>query len=69
MAESANRVTKHFFKYASNTLTSMAHLIECHPKKQKVAGSIPSQGACLGCGPSLWLGVCERQQVDISLTH
>ena len=35
---------------------------------QRVAGSIPSQGTCLGCGPGPQWGPCERQpHIDISL--
>ena len=35
---------------------------------QRVAGSIPSQGICLGCGPRPQLGACERQlHIDASL--
>ena len=30
-------------------LTSVAQLIACCSTKQKVAGSIPGQGTCLGC--------------------
>ena len=29
----------------------MAQWVECQPVSQRVAGSIPSQGTCLGCGP------------------
>ena len=37
--------------------------------KQRVAGSIPSQGTCLGCGPGPQLGVQERQPyIDVSLS-
>ena len=28
---------------------------------QKVAGSIPNQGTCLGCGPGPWWVACGRQ--------
>ena len=31
-------------------LTGMAQLVEHHPAKQKVTGSIPGQGTHLGCG-------------------
>ena len=42
--------------------------IECWPVNQRVTGSIPSWGACLGCGPGPQLGACEGQQhVDVSL--
>ena len=37
---------------------------------QRVAGSIPSQGTCLGCGLCPWLGAHERQpRIDVSLPH
>ena len=29
----------------------VAQWIECWPVHQRVTGSIPSQGTCLGCGP------------------
>ena len=32
-------------------LTGVAQWIECWPANLRVAGSIPSQGTCLGCGP------------------
>ena len=32
-------------------LTGVAHWVECQPTNQGVAGSISSQGTCLGCGP------------------
>ena len=47
----------------------MAQWIECQPAKWKAAGSIPHQGTCLGCGPGPRLGVCERQPIDVSLSH
>ena len=37
-------------------LAGMAQWIECPPVNQRVVGSIPSQGTCLGCGPSPQLG-------------
>ena len=36
---------------------------------QKFTSLIPCQGTCLGCGPGSWLGVCERQPINISLAH
>ena len=30
---------------------------------------IPSQDTCLGCRPGPQLGTCEREPIDISLTH
>ena len=35
----------------------MAQLVEHCSTKQKVAGSIPGQGTCLGCGPGALVGV------------
>ena len=32
-------------------LAGVAQWIECRPANQRVAGLIPSQGMCLGCGP------------------
>ena len=37
-------------KTFSEVLTGVAQLVGCCSAKQKVAGSIPSQGTCLGCG-------------------
>ena len=34
---------------------------------KKVAGSIPGQGTCLGCGFDPWLGAHRRQPADVSL--
>ena len=31
-------------------LAAMAQWIQCRPVNQMVAGSIPNQGTCLGCG-------------------
>ena len=28
------------------------------PTNQKINGSTPSQGTCLGCGPGAWLEAC-----------
>ena len=33
-------------------LAGVAQWIERRPANQRVAGSIPSQGTCLGCGPA-----------------
>ena len=37
-------------------LAGVTQWTECHPANRKVAGSIPSQGTCLGCGPGPLLG-------------
>ena len=47
----------------------MVQWIECRPENQKITSSIPSQGTCLGCRPGPRVGVCERQLIDVSLTH
>ena len=52
----------------SIALAGMVQWIKCQPVNQKVAGSIPSQGTCLGCGPGPQCGVRERQpHIDVSL--
>ena len=46
----------------------VAQWIDCGPANQRVTGSIPSQGTCLGCRPGLQMGACERQpHMDVSL--
>ena len=49
-------------------LAGVAQWIEHRHSNQRVAGSIRSQGTCLGCGPGSYLGACERQpHIDVSL--
>ena len=49
-------------------LSAVAQWIECWSENQRVAGLLPSQGTCLGCGPGPQWGVCERQpHIDVSL--
>ena len=36
------------------TPAGVAQWIECWPPSQRLTGSIPSQGTCLGCGPGPW---------------
>ena len=43
--------------------------MEHHPTHQKVTGSIPGQGTCLGCGFNPWLGWYGRQPIGASLSH
>ena len=38
------------WKMASGALAGVAQLVGYHPTNQKVTGSIPGQGKCLGCG-------------------
>ena len=44
-------------KTKQTALACVAQWMECQPVNQKVAGSIPGQGTCLGCGPGPRLGV------------
>ena len=53
----------------SFALAGVAQWIECRPANQRVAGSIPSQDTCLGCGPGPQLGACKKQPIDVSLAH
>ena len=39
------------WKKTCRALAGVAQWIEHSPANQRVAGSIPSQGMCLGCGP------------------
>ena len=49
-------------------LAGMAQWIECWSANQRVAGSIPSQGTCLGCRQDPLWKACKRQpHTDISL--
>ena len=51
-------------------LAGVAQWIEHWPMNQKVVGSSPSEGKCLGCRPGCHLGVCVRQHIsciDVSL--
>ena len=41
-------------------LASVAQLAEHDPANQKVAGSIPGQGTCLGCEFGPWLGPVQE---------
>ena len=57
-------------KTSTEALAGVAQWIECWPMNQRVAGSIPSQGTCLCCGPGpQWgRGMHERQpHIDVSL--
>ena len=45
----------------------MAQWIERQAANQKVAGLVPSQDTCLGCGLGPQLGGCEWQPIDVSL--
>ena len=38
-------------------LSGILQWVGSHPANQEVTGSIPSQGTCLGCGPSPQLGM------------
>ena len=56
------------FNKPSFALAGEAQWIECGAVNQRVTGSIPSQGTCLGCRPGLLWGMHERQpHIDVSL--
>ena len=59
----------HIYQKEVVALAGAAQWTERRPVNQKVAGSIPGQGTCLGCGPGPQLGVCKRQPIDVCLTH
>ena len=48
-------------------MTGMDQWIEHLPVNQKIAGSIPSQGTCLGCTRGPLLGAYKKQPIDVSL--
>ena len=48
-----------FFKLGAQALAGVAQWIERWTANQRVAGLIPSQGTCLGCGPGPSRG-CSR---------
>ena len=49
-------------------LAGVAQWIESWPVNQRVAGSIPSQGTCLGCRLGSLVGALKRQpHIDVSL--
>ena len=49
------------FKVHVHALVGVAQWTECWPANQRVTGSIPSQGPCLGCGPAPQWGAHEMQ--------
>ena len=52
----------------AKALAGVAQWVEHWRANQRVAGSIPSQGTCLGGRPGPQLGVCKRQpHTDVSL--
>ena len=50
-SEDLNIIKKIQSEMKNTGLAGVAQWIENHPVNQKVAGSIPSQGTCLGCRP------------------
>ena len=57
-----------FEKNFTVALAGLAQWTEHGPVNQTVAGSIPSQGTCLGFRPGPQWEACERQpHVDVSL--
>ena len=65
---SNNDITSNDEDNNSVALAGVAQWIEHGTANQRVAGSIPSQGTCLGCRPGPQQGVCKRQpHIDVSL--
>ena len=57
----------HLFKNMYQALAGVAQWIECQPTNQRVTGSIPSQGTCLGCRPGPQQGAGKKQpHIDVS---
>ena len=55
------KYTKRNDKNVYLDVAGVAQWIECWPVNQRVAGSIPSQGTCHGCGPGPQRRARERQ--------
>ena len=63
----AHTVCSVYLGLLEDTLAGVAQWIEHGIANQRVAGSIPSQGTFLGCGPGLPWGACKRQpHTDVS---
>ena len=60
---------KEFTECWNRVLTGVAQSVGRQPSQRKVTVLIPSQGTCPGCGPVPSRGECERQPMDVSLTH
>ena len=64
-------ISRHKSRNMLLALAGVAQWIEYWPINQRVErvdGSIPSQGTCLGCGPGLQWGAHDRQtHIDVSL--
>ena len=57
----ASNLTNTVLKNKTIALAGVVQWIECGSANQRVAGSIPSQGTYLGCGPGPQWGLRERQ--------
>ena len=47
-------------------LAGVAQWMEHQPVSQKVTGSVPHQGTCVGFGPGPQLGLYKRQPIGFS---
>ena len=57
-----------YFKITATALAGVTQWVECQTVKQRVSGSIPSQGTCLGFRPGPRWGALDWQSlVDVSL--
>ena len=61
-----NKQTNNNNNNNKTVLAGVAQWIERRPANQNITGLNPSQGTCLGCEPGSWLGMCERQPIDVT---
>ena len=59
----------HWLKTLILGLDGVAQWIECQSVNQKITGSVPSQGTCLGCGSGTRMRTREGQPINVSLKH
>ena len=59
----------HWLKTLLLGLDGVAQWIECQSVNQKITGSVPSQGTCLGCGSGTRMRTREGQPINASLLH
>ena len=63
------KIQNEMHKEQVHALASMAQLVGASSHNRKAAGSIPSQGAYLGCGLDPGPGACGRQPVNAFFSH
>ena len=63
-----NKIGDRKAKQTVRALDVVVQWVEREPMNQSVAGSIPSQGPCLGCGPGPQLGGGGERQPHINVS-